>query len=256
MKKTLLIAFASIVGFTGFSQCLDDHNWDGAEFGVSPDPELGETFVDGVLNTPYAETIFVLVPNTIAGNSVDSLVLGEVTAVQDGTTYSLADLGLTIECNNGGVNTNPCTFSGGQSGCNLLSGTPLMSGEFDVTILATGYGSLLGNPLSVPYNYEGFTLTIQEDTSIPELTDPIAEVTVTPNPFTTKASVEFQALNAGQGTFKIFSLLGEEKVNEKVQIGRGLNKLLINSNELAGGVYLYHIEFNDFKVTKRLVVNK
>ena len=36
-----------------FGQCDIDFDFGDAEFGVSPDPTLGEYFVDGMLDEPY-----------------------------------------------------------------------------------------------------------------------------------------------------------------------------------------------------------
>ncbi len=79
-------------------------------------------------------------------------------------SYTPEEFGLNLSCNNGGTSTNPCTFLGGQSGCGLLSGTPLIAGDFSITIDANVYvtASLGGFdiPLEFPFNYEGYTLSV------------------------------------------------------------------------------------------------
>ena len=67
--KHLFLSLAAICAVTvgGWAQCTADFDFVDAEFGISPNPAIGETFVDGTVNQPYAETIHVLIPASTAG---------------------------------------------------------------------------------------------------------------------------------------------------------------------------------------------
>jgi len=266
MKKTLLFISALIVTLITLGQCTDDYDWGDSEFGVSPDPELGETFPNAMLNEPYSEVVFILVPDNasaiIEGQDipVDSVLLTSVTITQGMNSYTPEEFGLNLTCNNGGTSSNPCTFLGGQSGCGLLSGTPLIAGDFNVTIdaivhVTTNIGGF-EVPLELPFNYEGYTITVETEFSVESIKKPLEEVRISPNPISTKGLIQFEANQGGVATFKVFNLLGEEKKNEIVTLGSGFNKIAIDASDLNSGVYLYNIEFDGFKVTKRFIVNK
>ena len=51
----------------GFSQCDIDYDFGDTEFGVSPDPIVGESFLDGMLDEPYYDVLHILIPATAAG---------------------------------------------------------------------------------------------------------------------------------------------------------------------------------------------
>lgn len=263
MIKNLLFTCCFMLGvFGSIAQCTDDYDWGDETFGVSPDPENGETFEDGVLNEDYAQTIYLLVPETASDiNSeflalpIDSAVLVNVKIIQDGNEYTTEEFGLSLTCNNGGTSSDPCTFQGGQTGCGLLSGIPLLPGEFDITIEALVYITL-GGPISQEFNYDGYTIFIDQIGSTSEVKKEVSEVRVSPNPFTSKALVQFESLTGGVGEFTVMNLLGEVKYEEVLSVKKGFNKIQISSADLDSGVYLYHLEVGDFNVTKRLVVNK
>ncbi len=266
MKKTLLFISALAFTLVSLGQCTDDYDWGDTEYGVSPDPELGEGFSNAILNEPYSEVIYILVPDNasaiIDGQDipVDSVLLASITITQGMNSYTPEEFGLNLSCNNGGTSTNPCTFLGGQSGCGLLSGTPLIAGDFSITLDANVHVTTsLGGfdvPLEFPFNYEGYTITVETDNSIEDIKKPLEEVRISPNPISTKGLIQFDALQAGIAYFKIFNLLGEEKKSETITLGNGFNKIAINASDLDSGVYLYNIDFNGFKVTKRFIVNK
>ena len=62
----------------------------GAEFGISPNPLLGETFVEGEVDQPYADVIHVIIPASTAGIPdapielpLDSVVLDGILLIGD-----------------------------------------------------------------------------------------------------------------------------------------------------------------------------
>jgi hypothetical protein len=266
MKKTLL--FINAIAFTvvSFGQCTDDYDWGDTDYGVSPDPELGETFSNAILNEPYSEVVYILVPDNASAIvedqdfPVDSVLLTSITIVQGMNSFTPEEFGLSLSCNNGGTSTNPCTFIGGQSGCGVLSGVPLIDGDFNITLDANVHvtASLGGFdvPLEFPFNYEGYTITVETENNIEEIRRPLEAVRISPNPISIKGLIQLDAAQGGVAYFKIFNLLGEEKKKETITLGRGFNKIAIDASDLESGVYLYNIDFNGFKVTKRFIVNK
>jgi len=263
MNKLLSLFIASTFVISNlYSQCDTDFDWGDQEYGVSPDPDEGETFADGFIDTAYSDTIHILVPTDssvlLEGSelAIDSVKLENIEIVQGDVVYTPEEFGLALSCNNNGAALDPCTFIGGQEGCGVIAGTPLVGGgTFEVTINATIFVTLFGVQ-EFPFTYSGYTLLIDDGTSITEPKEPVADLKVTPNPFSSNALVQYYAANSGLANFKIYSLLGEEKYSENLKVTQGHNKIKLSAEGLESGVYLYHIEIGEFRVTKRLVINK
>ena len=74
MKKILLLAFIFASSIGAQAQCTADYDFGGEAFGVSPDPQIGESFADGYLGESYEDVIHMLVP-TDAGD-IDTTYAG------------------------------------------------------------------------------------------------------------------------------------------------------------------------------------
>ena len=61
------LAVAALGMAAAFGQCDADFDFMGAEFGISPNPLLGETFAEGEVDQPYADVIHVIIPASTAG---------------------------------------------------------------------------------------------------------------------------------------------------------------------------------------------
>ena len=172
MIKTLL-SFAFALAITALSaQCENSYDFGDAGFGVSPDPEMGESFAVGTVGLAYSDTIHMLVPSdagdvdsTYAGLGavIDSLTLVSVEVQVDGNYVNLSDIGLDVECDNNGDSPDACTFMGALQYCSLIEGTPTVAGTFPLTINVDGYIVVFGNPVPVPVAFDQYSLTVLED---------------------------------------------------------------------------------------------
>ena len=167
MKHFVLSLAAAIAVMTsGLAQCMADFDFGDAPFGISPDPALDETFAEGTVGTPYADTLHILMP-TLASDlggdfdlpiAIDSMVVQTIALIGAvGEMLSIQDLDLTLTPNNNGDSPNPFAFLGGNQYCATISGTPNAAGVFtaSISVLAYTFGGF-----EVPYEFEGFTLTI------------------------------------------------------------------------------------------------
>ena len=164
------------------AQCTADFDFNGAVFGVSPDPTLGETFADGLVGQPYEDVLHVILPSNtgdIPGAPVsfplDSIVLEDLSLVGEmGEVIALSEIGLVMTPNNGGDSGNPYAFLGGNQYCASITGTPDSAGVFTGLINTTAWVTvpILGAN-SIPFPFEGFTLTIISP-AIPGCTDDAA----------------------------------------------------------------------------------
>ena len=156
-----------------------DFDFNGAVFGVSPDPALGETFNDGLVGQPYEDVLHLILPtNTedIPGSPVsiplDSVVLEDLSLIGEmGEVVALSEIGLVMTPYNDGDSGNPYAFLGGNQYCASITGTPDSAGVFTGLINTTAWVTvpILGAN-SIPFPFEGFTLTIISP-AIPGCTD-------------------------------------------------------------------------------------
>jgi hypothetical protein len=265
MKKHLLLSVSFFFSLFVSAQCdTAGFNFGDAPFGVSPDPNVGETFIEGAIGESYSDTIFLIIPTDAGdivegfdGAPVDSVVLSSVTLSLNGTNYSLADVGLNYECNNGEGSPNDCTYYGGQQGCARLFGIPTMAGQFSVTVTVTGWTTIFQNPFSQPVVFDQYILDISGPVSIASTTIPRFEVYQNmPNPFTGTTDIRVDLNQAAKMKLEVMNLLGDVVISEQIMGSKGKNMLKVNSDELNPGVYLYTIEVAGIKTTKRMVVNK
>jgi len=179
MKHLVLtLGTAALISATGFAQadCAADFDFMGASFGLSPNPALGESFVDGVVGQPYEEVIHVLTPSMTSDIPdlpidlpipfpVDSVTLDGISLVgESGEEISLEELGLSLTANNGGDSGNEFTFLGGGQYCAVLAGVPDSAGFFVASLDVTGHvlASIgpTSTPISYPFQFQGFSLTV------------------------------------------------------------------------------------------------
>ena len=178
----LSLAAATFVSFGGWAQCTADFDFMGAPFGVSPNPALGETFVDGEVGQPYNDVMHVVLPSSTGAIPdapldvpLDSLILDSLYLVGEmGESFPLTDIGLMLSPNNNGDSGNPNAFLGGNQYCASLTGTPDTAGVFAGQIYSTAWVTVpFVGANAIPFPIEGYTITIVMP-AIPGCTDALA----------------------------------------------------------------------------------
>ncbi len=173
MKHLLLTVGATALTTLGaWAQCSADFDFMGAPFGVSPNPALGETFVEGQVNQPYEDVLHVILPTTtgaIPGAPLDvpldSLILDSLNLVGEmGETITLLEVGLTMSPNNNGDSGNPNAFLGGGQYCASVTGMPDTAGVFMGQFFTTAWVTVpVVGPNAIPFPLEGYTLVINPE---------------------------------------------------------------------------------------------
>lgn len=168
MKHVVLsLAAAFAVMTTGLAQCTADFDFGDVPFGISPDPSIGETFAEGILDLPYADTLHILMPSFASDLgievlpgfdiAIDSIVVQTINLIgEEGEALAIEDLNLELTPNNNGDAPNPFNFLGGQQYCATITGTPDSAGVFvaSIGVVAYAFG------FDQPFDFEGYTLTI------------------------------------------------------------------------------------------------
>ncbi|HEY0029470.1 MAG TPA: T9SS type A sorting domain-containing protein [Bacteroidia bacterium] len=250
MIKKLLLSFVIVSAFgsaTSFAQCTPNVSCipAGTNYGICPDSTTG--MLPGVVGTPYTEVMSMKVPadGTDFGQPSATIVKIDIVSVD-----SLAP-GLTYTCTPSG-----CSFPGNTNGCILITGTPTVVWNHQVTVNAMAYATVLGFP--VPPQAQ----TNKQYRSIVTAAAGIGSLDLSkfdvdqnsPNPFAENTEIRFSSATSANIEFKVFNMLGAVVYNNAFKAEKGLNTIKIGANSFAPGVYIYSITNGDRTITKRMIV--
>ena len=163
-----------------WGQCDIDFDFGEATFGVSPDPAMGETFLDGMLDESYFDVLHILIPANAAGidstypptlpvdsvvvlaNSVDGAGVYQGIVFTDTVTqeqFFADEIGLEVLFNNNGDSGNANSFLGGEQYCAAIQGAPNRSGIYRISIDIQAWATIF-TPFNAPYTFDNFTLRV------------------------------------------------------------------------------------------------
>lgn len=272
MKKTLLsiLALTTAVAINAQVADCDPNAYDFGDepFGVSPDPAMDESFEVGVVGEDYLDVIYIKIPTDASeieiegvdlppGIAIDSIALETVSFSLAGAPYSLEDMGLEIACNNNGFSNNACTFGGGSQNCATISGVPTTPGLFDLTIEVVGYVTIFGNVTGIPVEFDQYTFEVTGEVStFNQEAFTLSLGQNFPNPATEFTRFPVTLERAGNVNFTVVNLLGETVVREQLAGQTGYNEFVLDISMLNAGIYLYSIDVDGKRVTKRMIVNR
>ncbi|HSG68185.1 MAG TPA: T9SS type A sorting domain-containing protein [Bacteroidales bacterium] len=200
-----------------------------------PDPENNgqvcpDTMPVGYLNQAYSEEATILAPQEYG----TGIVLHHIT---------LADLGnlppgITWQSNAVGNE-----FMAGNYYCMILEGTPTVADTFYLKIVIDVYLNIAGMPVFFAQVTDSTSLAmiIREEFGIDEAENKINLEGNFPNPFSDLTNIRFEAIEYGQASFEVYSLLGEKLHEEEIIIRPGENNIVYDGDLLPAGPYFYVI---------------
>ena len=172
MNKFYLVICALVLSSSAFGQCEVNFDFGDVGFGISPDPNLGETLETGIVNQEYIDVIHILIPAFASDIEpdypptlpIDSISLESVVFTDTVTLieYSPEDLGLVIVCNNLGDSPDPCSFMGATQYCASVEGVPNTPAVYKIDLHVLGWLTIF-EPFSTPAVFSDFILNIQCD---------------------------------------------------------------------------------------------
>mgnify|MGYP006126356537 CR=1 FL=1 len=254
MKKTILFITLLLLFFgANAQQCDPDPNVP-AIAGIYPDSATGLS--NAIVGQAYEQVMTIVTP---LDTTVEILGQNIPVTITDITLTSLTGLPASFDyyCNGGN-----CSFSGGSTSCAVLfSSGPDTSevGIHPITINTTTSvdAGLFGTQTQddqVDYYYievinSSSTATINK---FDKLTFELKQIF--PNPVNNQSRIQFVVGESNNIVFSVFNYLGE-KINEEIIFAnRGVNNILINSNDYSNGIYLYSISNSNKMITKRMVI--
>ena len=180
LHRLALAAVFLCASSIAWGQCDIDFDFGEATFGVSPDPAMGETFLDGMLDESYFDVLHILIPANAAGidstypptlpvdsvivlaNSVDGAGIYQGIVFTDTVTqeqFFADEIGLEVLFNNNGDSGNPNAFMGGEQYCAAIQGAPNRSGIYRISIDIQAWATIF-TPFNAPYTFDNFTLRV------------------------------------------------------------------------------------------------
>jgi subtilisin family serine protease len=103
--------------------------------------------------------------------------------------------------------------------------------------------------------YESLLTDLNED--VPELPEKFILKQNYPNPFNPATTINYSIAKRGLVQLKIYDVLGKKIITlvNKIQKS-GKYSVDFNANELSSGVYFYKLQWNNFSVTKKMILLK
>ena len=214
-------------------------------------PDSAVNFISGTVGQYYAQNVTVKVPK-------DTVVAG--------TTYTFTTFNLQSSTNNYGLppglslTGTPSTFKfpGNASSCMEIYGTPTTAGSYTLTFVLKVYSVNLGSfiPLTT-YTVDYYHITINAAAGIE--TNKGYEFNVmqnSPNPVINNTAIKFTSSIEGKAKMSVYNVTGQKITEKEISAQRGDNSYDFDATALESGIYLYSIELNGQKQTRRMVVAK
>ncbi len=197
MKRLLLLIPFLAASLYSNAQCVPDTMMD--SIGIYP-----RHLPTATAGTAYSEVVqFKFPTDTSFGGfeaTIDSVRIDSVEFMPPGFSYD--------------PNEADSTYDGGQNGCVLVSGNPMLSdtGVHNMVVYATVFGRIFGSPTSAVY-YDTVSIRILAPTSslAKKLHQnmPFSVRQNHPNPFSVSTQIMFAVPQASAVSFRVYDLLGK-----------------------------------------------
>ena len=86
--------------------------------------------------------------------------------------------------------------------------------------------------------------------------NPVAQISLYPNPVRDHVKVEYNATASGIVTINILNIIGKNVLSIKNSVDPGMNIFSLNTSELPEGIYLFEIENNGELLRSKFMVSK
>lgn len=231
---------------------------------IAPDtwgimPDTTDNLPPAKMNVQYDTSLSFKLPQyaddldpTLPHIALSTLELQNITGLPSGMVFTSAASTMdSIYCDN--VN---CAWNASAYGCLRIIGTPTVVGVFPLVI--TLKGTTIGGPLAQTGtgDINGYKLNIT-----PVGINVIKESTLIlnqniPNPFGNYTEIQYSVAKQSLVQFYVMNLLGEIVYENTYKANQGVNRIKFNGTSLNKGIYLYIVEIDGFRITKRMVIEK
>jgi len=274
MKKLLSLFVFAGFAIGAIAQCSPmGFDFGAAPYGIYPDTSVGLN--TGIINVPYEQVLYIKVPtqasdipaefipptidpSLLALATIDYIQIDSVNVMINGVQSPMQALmgnGYNLYCS-----ASNCQNAGGDQNCVSMTGTPLMIGDFDLVILASGQATatVFGFPVpqSVPqFPITGYRIHVSLDAGVTVEAPAQFEVGfASPNPAKDVVVLPYAMASKGDAHIMVTGMLGNTMMDRMVDSKKGDNQYSLDVANWEEGVYLYSIDNGKNKVTRRLIV--
>ncbi|MEZ7929906.1 MAG: hypothetical protein ACI95T_000531 [Flavobacteriales bacterium] len=266
MKKQLQLLLLSffMFGSTLVSSQTCTVNTTALDAYISPDswgimPDTTDNLPPAKMNVQYDTFLSFKLPlyaneldPTLPAIQLSTLELKNIVGLPSGMVFtSAASTTDSIYCDNAN-----CIWNANTYGCLRIIGTPSVIGVFPLVI--TLEGVTIGGPLAQTGlgDINGYRLNIT-----PVGINVIKESGLIlnqnrPNPFGNYTEINYSIAKQSLVQFYVMNLLGEIVYENTYKANQGENKIRFDGTSLNKGIYLYIVEVDGFRMTKRMVIEK
>ncbi len=262
--KLIYTFFLSLAAVALFAQapCQPDPMY-ADTIGVFPAPFDAEANPDGgiteaaCIGEPYEFVLTAVIGDTLSLSGVpvvlDSLVIVSVDGLPAGLDF--------------GCSTDNCVVTTADTAaCLVISGTPDETNEAGVyplvlnAIIYSGFVELeltFPNPLIAPGTYD-LTLNAMgecEPSNVFNSSQAGFGFGFAPNPVMDFGELTIEVPQAGEYEYVIYNLLGRAVQRQQLRLQAGVNRQLVDVQNLPKGIYLHSMQYDNERVTKRLIVH-
>ena len=105
-------------------------------------------------------------------------------------------------------------------------------------------------------NYQNACLIRPEGLGVEEheAVNPVTTARVYPNPATDMLNIEVNASQASEMSISVYNIMGQNVMNQNVNITTGVNTRSISTSELNSGIYFVTVKANGFENTMKFIV--
>ncbi len=279
MFRYLSLLFSLFLSIQAFSQCepdtlipIDRVAIFPLPFGVILPEDGGTGITDtAFIDVPFEMTFTISFPDTFLDPATQSMTIGDSILINPDSLRVLFNdeevdglpEGLQLVVNPEGW-IKP---SGTQPvGCISLVGTPtseVVPGDY---LLFFGINACIQNPAlngcidielpSIFTNILGeYRLTVSDMTSsIPEVLNEQQNIQITPNPFDSQVSIQFDSNGlSGNYQLSVMNLSGQKILSQSVLMTGDIQQLSIDASSWQNGIYLFSLNGNEGQLSGKLV---
>ena len=116
------------------------------------------------------------------------------------------------------------------------------------------YPNSNGGALTENYQYAALVRPASLSVNEQEAVNPMTATRVYPNPASDVLNIEVNASQASEMSISIFNIMGQNVMNQNVNITTGMNLRPINISELNSGIYFVTVKANGFENTMKFIV--
>lgn len=233
-------------------------------------PDSATNFVSGTVGVPYFQNITIKVSSdTSAGPLSFCFTRFELSNSGSFTNYNLPP-GLSM---NAGptltLGTGVIKIPAQAASCAWIAGTPTVAGTYTLQMRVQAFGTPKFGACASPPNYSNGTAISTQTLSYyiiqinPSGSTGLREIVnskslnlqASPNPAFNKTNLKFTVNDESNAKIILHNLLGEKVLENTIETKIGDNNYELNLNGLNNGVYLYTIQYKNYKETKRLIVS-